>query len=190
MTHTLFLFVLWACTAATAETGIRTAIQVVESRYAVRHHGVPGLWLAKPFMIGSGVGGLKIAEFGNLHVPPEDSYALKQQLSKSLGPDWHPFVEEWSKREGEWSLICTKTDAEKISMLIMTSDPADGLTVVHMKLSPRALDRWVDDPIDSARHKTATGMKDSPRFPPTQAAKDRTAVDHSDTEIASGHAAR
>ena len=190
MTRRLFFFLLLACTTATAETGIRTATKMVESRYAVRHHGVPGLWLAKPFMIGSGVAGLNIAEFGKLHVPPEDSCALKQQLSKSLGPEWHPFVEEWSKREGEWSLIYTKTDTDKISMLILTSDPGSGLTVVQMKISPKALYHWVGDPIDSAKHKDATGVKNSPRFMPTRAAKDQTAEDHTDTEIVSSYAAR
>jgi hypothetical protein len=154
MRRAWLLCVLLASSGATAETGIRTAVKLVESRYAVRHHGVPGLWLAKPFMIGSGVGGLKIAEFGNFHIPAEDSYPLKQQLSKSLGPEWHPFVEEWSKREGEWSLIYAKTDADRVSMLIMTSDSNEGLTVVEMKLSPKALDGWVDDPIVSAKHKS------------------------------------
>lgn len=188
MTRTLLLFLLLACTAATAETGFRTAVKLVESRYAVRHHGVPGLWLAKPFMIGSGVGGLKIAEFGKLHVPAEDSYALQQQLSRSLGSEWHPFIEEWSKRDAEWSLIYTKTDDDKVSMLIMTSDSDEGLTVVEMKLNSKALDRWVDDPIDSAKHKNATKSKDS--AVPQQVAENHTAEDQTDTQIASTHAAK
>ncbi len=149
---------------------------------------MPGLWLAKPFMIGSGVGGLKIAEFGNFHIPSEDSYAVKQQLSRSLGSEWHPFIEEWSKRDGEWSLIYMKTDAEKVSVLIMTSDSDEGLTVVEMKLSPKALDRWVDDPVNSAKHKNATESKDS--WLPKQVAEDHTAEDQTDTQIATTHAAR
>jgi hypothetical protein len=188
MTRNLLLFLLLACTAATAETGFRTAVKLVESRYAVRHHGVPGLWLAKPFMIGSGVGGLKIAEFGSFHIPSEDSHALKQQLSRSLGSEWHPFIEEWSKRDGEWSLIYMKTDAEKVRMLIMTSDSDEGLTVVEMKLSPKALDRWVDDPVDSAKHKNAIESKGS--AVPKQGAEDHTVADQTDTQIATTHAAR
>ena len=39
-----------ACAAASAETGMKTVMAVLESRYAVHPHGVPGLWLAKPFL--------------------------------------------------------------------------------------------------------------------------------------------
>ena len=85
MSRAWLLCLLLVSSAATAETGIATAVRLVESRYAVRHHGVPGLWLAKPFMIGSGVSGLKVAEFDNFHIPAEDSYTLKQQLSKIAG---------------------------------------------------------------------------------------------------------
>ena len=59
---TWLLVVLFAgCAVSSAQTGIKTVVKLLETRYAVRHHGVPALWLAKPFMIGSGIGGLKIA---------------------------------------------------------------------------------------------------------------------------------
>jgi len=192
MSRAWLLCLLLVSSAATAETGIATAVRLVESRYAVRHHGVPGLWLAKPFMIGSGVSGLKVAEFDNFHIPAEDSYTLKQQLSKSLGAEWHPFVEEWSKRDREWSVIYTKAQEGKISMLIVTSDNGDGLTVVQIKLSPKALDQWVDDPIGSATHRNATGSKGlvAQKDVPKQAAEDHAAEDQTDAEIASSHAAK
>jgi len=151
----LLLLMTIASTAATAETGIKTVVKLMEARYAVRHHGVPGLWLAKPFMIGSGVGGLKIAEFSSFRVPSQDSYVLKQQVAMSLGPEWHPFVEEWSKRDGDWSLIYTKTNDAKVSILIATSDGEDGFTVVQMDLSGKALRQWFDGPVERAKHQPA-----------------------------------
>ena len=45
-----------ACSAASAQTGIKTVVKILETHYSVRHHGVPGLWLAKPFMNGAALG--------------------------------------------------------------------------------------------------------------------------------------
>ena len=61
----VLMLVLIACTVAAAETDISTVVHMVEARYAMRHHGIPFLWLAKPFLIGSGVSGVKIADFEN-----------------------------------------------------------------------------------------------------------------------------
>jgi len=150
------MVVVIACTLARAETGIQTVIKLVEARYSVRHHGVPGLWLARPFMIGSGVGKLKMAEFTNFRAPSEDSVSLKGAVERALGPEWHPFVETWSKSDGEWSVIFTKPNGEGLSMLVVTSEPDDGLTVLQMKLSGTALRRWSDEPLESAKHETAS----------------------------------
>ena len=87
------LAVAVACSAAGAQTSMKTVVRLVETQYSVRHHGVPLLWLAKPFLPGSGVGGLKIAEFTNLRVPAAQAEALKQQIGEALGPQWSPFVE-------------------------------------------------------------------------------------------------
>ncbi len=141
-----------ACAVARADTGIKTVVKAVESRYGVRHHGIPGLWLAKPFLIGSGVGGLKIAEFTKFHVPPEDNYSLKEDLAQSLGPEWQPSVEAWSKRDGEWSIIYTKTNTDGVTMLIVESERDGDFTVVQMKLNADALRGWVHEPVESARH--------------------------------------
>ena len=77
-------------------------------------------------------------------------------------------------------------------MLIVTSDNGDGLTVVQIKLSPKALDQWVDDPIGSATHRNATGSKGlvAQKAVPKQAAEDHAAEDQTDAEIASSHAAK
>jgi hypothetical protein len=141
---------------AQAETGIATVVQVVESRYGVRHHGVPGLFLAKPLLIKSGTGGVKLEEFNGLRIPFNDSYWLRDKLAKSLGPDWHPFIEEWSKSAAEWSLIYTKANGRHVSMLIVTADQEDGLTAVQMSLSGHRIGEWLNDPIKRARRRNNT----------------------------------
>lgn len=144
---------LASCTLAAAETGIKTVVKLVESRYAVRHHGVPGLWLAKPFLFGSGVGGLKIAEFEKFRVPAADMYSLKEDLQRALGPEWQPFVEQWSRRDGEWSVIYSKGSGDTLRLLIVTSEDEDGLTVMQMNLSGKAMRLWIDEPVDTAKHR-------------------------------------
>lgn len=141
-----------ACVLANADTGIKTVVKVVETRYTVRHHGIPGLWLARPFLIGSGVGGLKMAEFAKFHVPSQDSYSLKENLALSLGPEWQSFVEVWSKNDGEWTVIYTRATNEGLSLLIVESERDDTFTVIQMNLNGKALRQWVDEPIKSARH--------------------------------------
>jgi hypothetical protein len=148
----VYLLLLLSLSSATpAETGIKTVLRLVESRYGVRHQGIPALWLAKPFLIRSGTGGVKIAEFGGLRISATDGEWLREHIPQSLGQDWHPFVEEWSKSHGEWSFIYTKSNLEQVSMLIVTSDPEDGLTAVEMRLSGKNLAEWLNDPIRNRR---------------------------------------
>ena len=138
--------------AARAETGIKTVVRLIESRYSVRHHGIPALWLAKPFFTSGGAGGVKIEEFSSLHISARDSEWLRQRIPHSLGPDWHPFVEEWSNRDGEWSFIYTRSSGQHVSMLILTSDQEDGLTAVEMRVSDKNMAEWLDDPIRRAKN--------------------------------------
>lgn len=137
---------------APAETGIKTVVRLIESRYGVRHHGIPGLWLAKPFLTSGGGGGVKIEEFSGLQISAGDSEWLRQHIPPSLGRDWHPFVEEWSNRDGEWSFIYTRSNGQHVSMLILTSDREDGLTAVEMRVSDKNMAEWLDHPIRSAKN--------------------------------------
>ena len=141
------LTVAVACSAASAQTGMKTVVELVETQYSVRHHGVPLLWLAKPFLLGSGVGGLKIAEFGNLRVPAEQAETLKHQIGEALGPRWSPFVENWSK-DGGWSAIYARAEGRSMKML-MVEEEGGGLTVLQMKVKKAGA--WFDEPAKKAR---------------------------------------
>ena len=145
------LLVAAATTTAAAGTGIGTVVKILEHRYAVHHHGVPGLWLAKPFLIGSGVGGLKIAQFENFNVPAADMGRLMDDVGSSLGADWQPFVQVWSKKEGEWTAIYANTSGQKLRLLIVSSEQHDGVTLMQVDVSGKARDKWFDEPVQSAR---------------------------------------
>lgn len=145
------LFLPLLCAVTPAQTGIKTVSRLIESRYSVRHHGIPALWLVTPFVRSSGAGGVKIEEFSDLRISAGDSQWLREHIPQSLGPDWHPFVEEWSNRNQEWSFIYTKTNRQHVNLLILTSDQEDGLTAVEMRISDKHMAEWLDDPIRSAR---------------------------------------
>lgn len=138
--------------AAPAQTGIKTVVGLIETRYSVRHHGIPASWLEKPSWNSSGGGEFKIEEFSGLRISADDSQWLREHIPQSLGSDWHPFVEEWSRRDGEWSFIYTKSDGQHVSMLILTSDQEDGLTAVEMGVSDKTMAAWLDDPIQNAKN--------------------------------------
>jgi hypothetical protein len=138
-------------TTTAAGTGIGTVVKILEHRYAVHHHGVPGLWLAKPFLIGSGVGGLKVAEFKNFNVPAADMGGLMDELGNSLGAEWQPFVQVWSKKDGEWTTIYAKTAGAKLRLLIVNSERRDGVTLMQVDVNGKAREKWFDEPVQSAR---------------------------------------
>lgn len=146
----LFAIVLGFASATYAQSGIDRVVKLLETRYAVRHHGVPGLWLVKPFGFGSGVSGLKIAQFENFRVPSGDGYKLNEQIRSALGADWTPFVETWSKADHEWSVIYATEKGDRLQLLIVNSDEDDGLEVLQMEVSGKARDEWVGQPVKSA----------------------------------------
>lgn len=144
----LILAVAWS--GASAQTGMNTVVKLVETQYAVRHHGVPLLWLAKPFLLGSGVGGLKIAEFEKLRVPAGQAQTLKQQIGEALGPQWSRFLETWSKEGDNWSAIYARPEGRRMRMLIV-SGCNDGLSLLQMNVKGPGSRGWFDEPVQHAR---------------------------------------
>lgn len=143
--------IVFACvmTAQAGETGIKNVVQMLETHYATRHHGIPWLWLARPFLLGSGVSGLKMAEFRALHTRAPQSENLSDEVGRTLGPDWSLFVESW-ERGGEWSLIYARASGRGMKMLIVSADQGDEVTLVQLTVSGKALDGWVDEPVKTA----------------------------------------
>ncbi len=138
-----------ASAAATAQTDIKTVVKVVEARYHVRHHGVPMLWIAKPFMIGSGAGGLKMALFEDLRVPAKDTASLQDTVRQALGPGWSPFVETRSNETGESTVIYARPNSHKLKMLIVAVE-RDEISLIQMHVSGAQRDEWFTRPVKKA----------------------------------------
>ena len=84
-------------------------------------------------------------------MPSEDAGTLQQQVGAALGPEWFPFVETWSKRDREWSVIYAKETGDKMQLLIVTSEENDGLTVLQMNVSGKAREEWFNEPVSCAK---------------------------------------
>jgi hypothetical protein len=145
----LAIVLAFVMTAEAGETGIKNVVQMFETHYATRHHAIHWLWLARPFLLGSGVSGLKMAEFHDLQGRAPQSENLSDEVGRTLGPDWSLFVESW-ERGGEWSLIYARTSGRGMKMLMVSADQGDEVTLVQLTVSRKALDGRVDEPVETA----------------------------------------
>jgi hypothetical protein len=144
----LAVIVLLSWASASAQGDFRTVVKAVETKYAVHHHGFPGLWIAKPFMIGSGVSGLKMALFDGFDCTDVTSAEFESVLKGTLGPEWLPFASVVSKHER--TVIYTRPSGSKLAMLIANFE-GDGLTLMQMNVGSKAMHDWVDEPVQTAR---------------------------------------
>jgi hypothetical protein len=135
--------------AAAGETGIKTVVRMLETRHSVRHHGIPGLWLAKPMLIGSGLSGLQIAEFQAFPLRGSQFETVRDEVARALGPEWSPFVETW-ERDGEWSVIYARGSDAGFTMLIVNLEPSEALTLLQVKVTGKSAERWLNDPAEAA----------------------------------------
>jgi hypothetical protein len=131
--------------------GVVTAI---EHQYGVRHTHIPFLGFAMFFARPEGVSGFKLAIFENLHSSSTRGDDLRPIVESSLGEGWHLFVSTHSREDGENTLIYTNLSDGNLQMLIVSIEP-DEATVVEMKLSERAMKKWMDEPKASAEDQTS-----------------------------------
>ena len=108
------------------------------------------LFLAKPLMWGSGVGGLKVATFegGNRLTPSVRE--LDAVATESLHSRWRPFVRIDSRREGETTAIYADYRRKNMGMIIVTVE-RDDITVVEMKIDAESVRNWMSRPEEEAK---------------------------------------
>jgi len=126
----------------------RGVVRAIESSYGVHHMHIPLLGFVLFFVRPEGVSGLKLAVFENFNVPTalDD---VNRIVENSLGPGWYPFVRVRSKHDGETTLIYASPSGGKLRMMIVNVESSEA-TVVELKLSERAIKRWIDEPKETA----------------------------------------
>ncbi len=159
----LALVLVLALPAAAAD-GFKAVVQGIEKHYGMKrlHPHLIGftMFVAKPFLWGSGAGGLKVAVFESdegreFNASP---VALDRIMTNSLGPQWRPFVRVRSRHNGETTAIYTQFSGKHLRMLIATVE-SDEIAVVQLNVNADGIKKWMEDPGREARN-SSHGRKD------------------------------
>lgn len=133
--------------AAFAADPFKNIVKAVEREYGVRHHGVP--WFArvffKPALWGSGVSGLKIAEFEHGSLRDQSSHArIADTIERTVGPEWQQIVRIRSRADNETVYVYVRPSGEHLTMLVASVEQ-DEASVVQMTMNPTRFAKWTED---------------------------------------------
>src|SRR3954452_25431124 len=88
--------------ATPARAGFDDVVRAVESRYHVRHTGIPffglvrfAVWISQP----DGVSDVQLSTFENTHI--DDERGLSEFVTRNAGEEFRPLVRTRSSRSGE-----------------------------------------------------------------------------------------
>ena len=145
-----------AFSAAPAVAGDREFHEIVQrlsAAYQKKPMPFMGLIsLAARFDQPEGVSGLKMAIFDDVD-PSRASHSadLDAFVQKVAGADYCPMVHVRSNRDGEQTYIYVRDAKHGYEMLLLSLERSDAV-VMKMHLNPKAMEAWVDDPVDHGKH--------------------------------------
>jgi hypothetical protein len=141
------LFALAIPAAFARESEFHGVVGAIETHYGTRHTHIPLLGFATFFVRYGGVSGVKVAVFEDFHASTVDD--MRDVLKHTLGPDWQPFVRVHSATEN--TLIYVNPAKGKMRLMIVSIETTEA-TVVEVKLSDNAIERWLKEPGEEADH--------------------------------------
>jgi hypothetical protein len=158
----IFASITAASTLAFAgEPEFHAVVNAIETQYGVRRTHVPMLGFALFFVRPEGVSDMKLAVFEDFHSNTSADKVIRL-VENSLGPGWYPFVRVRSRNsskgdamedgDGETTLIYASPSGGKLRMMIVNLESEEA-TVVELKLSGHAIQRWLQVPKDNAEEK-------------------------------------
>jgi hypothetical protein len=139
-----------AATATAADREFADIVREISAEYHTHPVHIPLFGLVKTVTFVAHPAGTKqldLAVFDDLDTEGHDSAALARRIGQIAGTSWKPFVKVRSGRNGhsEMTLIFMKCEKSDAQLLITTIEPREA-TVVHVKVHPEALRRWIDHP--------------------------------------------
>jgi hypothetical protein len=141
--------------AATASAGDREFHQIVQRLSdAYQKKPMPFMGLvsfAARFAQPEGVSGLKLAIFDG--VDPSrapDPASFDSFVQRIAGEDYSPMVRVRSNRNAEQTYIYVRDSRNGYDMLVLSVEPSDAV-VVKMHLNPKAMEAWLDEPVDHGK---------------------------------------
>lgn len=139
------------------EHEFNSVVRAIEDHYGVHHMRIPFLGFAISLTARpAGVSGVRLAVFEDFHSSSAGRHPGKSMnedlqgvVEHSLGPDWRLFVRTRTQDDSDDALVYVNFAEAKLEMMIVTID-SDEATVVEMRLTDRALRKWMDEPKESA----------------------------------------
>jgi hypothetical protein len=150
----ILLWLGFAGTASAVDRGFADIVREISAEYHTNPIHIPLFGLVKTVTFVAHPGGTKqldLAVFEDLDTEGHDSAALARRIGQIAGAAWKPFVQVRSGRNGhqESTLIFMRCEKSDANLLIVTLEPREA-TVVHVKVHPEALRRWIDHPAGEA----------------------------------------
>ncbi len=141
--------------AAPATAGDREFNQIVErlsTAYGKKPMPFMGLIsFAARFAQPEGVTGMKLAIFDgvdpSLSPDPADFDAFVERVA---GPDYSPMVRVRSNRDREQTYVYVRDAKSGYEMLVLSLEPSEAV-VVKMHLNPKAMEAWLDEPVNHGK---------------------------------------
>lgn len=141
-----------AVPAAAGDREFQEIVQRLSAAYQKKPMPFMGLVsFAAHFAQPEGVSGLKMAIFDDvdpaLNPDPADFDAFVQRVA---GSEYCPMVRVRSNRDGEQTYIYVREAKSGYEMLLLNLESSEAV-VVEMHLNPKAMEAWVDDPVDHGK---------------------------------------
>ena len=137
-------------------------VSTIEQHYAVHAQRVPMMGFVSFCAWGASRGGVKdmrIAEFDNLTLGKSDD--LSRLMRDKLGDRWQPFVTE-REAGGQQDVIYVQPHGDFMRMFIADYD-GNELNLVRLDLNGKRLQKWMRDPVQSARTQNYTEKTRTPQ---------------------------
>jgi hypothetical protein len=135
--------------AAAADREFQEIVSRLSAQYQKRPMRFMGLlsFIANRFTP-SGVSGMKMAIFEDLDPSRHPAGAGLDSFMQSVvaAAEFQPFVRVRSNRDGEQTFIYARDKGRMVEMLIVSLE-RDEAVVMRMRLNPKAISKWLDEPI-------------------------------------------
>jgi hypothetical protein len=145
-------WMLSCAVAQGAEQGFDEIVRAISDQLHTRPMHIPffGLVNAATFVAQpAGVKHIDLAVFENLDLGDHAVKDVAEVIRKSAGGRWKPFVQVRSR--DETVIVYMEEDREDCRLLVTTVENGE-LTLVEVKLNPKGLQVWLNEPENTALH--------------------------------------
>jgi hypothetical protein len=156
---------LWMLSCAVvqgAERGFDEIVRAISDQLHTRPIHIPffGLVNAATFVAQpAGVKHIDLAVFENLDLGDHAVKDVAEVIRKSAGGRWKPFIQVRSREETV--IVYMEEDRADCRLLVATVETGE-LTLVEVKLNPKGLQVWLNEPENTALHQRGGSVESQP----------------------------